>query len=195
MSPGQLGAGRPDLASPVRNLFFAGHWVKPGGGITPVIVSAQHAAQAVAGAIARRERVSGAAPRTRPPAPPPRASGASAGTLGAASPPERWLFVGADDATSRRLAAWLGMTQETPEGSFPFPGAFAASVAAAPANAPGCWDAVAYRPPRRRGNPDLPDLAAAEAFLAGFGERCGGALTGDRCPRLVLISSAAAVSP
>ena len=55
MSPDQLGAGRPDLASPVRNLFFAGHWVKPGGGITPVIVSAQHAAQAVAGALARRE--------------------------------------------------------------------------------------------------------------------------------------------
>jgi len=56
MSPDQLGAGRPDLASPVRNLFFAGHWVKPGGGITPVIVSAQHAAQAVAGALACRER-------------------------------------------------------------------------------------------------------------------------------------------
>jgi len=55
MSPEQLGAGRPDLASPVRNLFFAGHWVKPGGGITPVIVSAQHAAQAVAGAMACRE--------------------------------------------------------------------------------------------------------------------------------------------
>jgi len=55
MSPDQLGAGRPDLASPVRNLFFAGHWVRPGGGITPVIVSAQHAAQAVAGALSRRE--------------------------------------------------------------------------------------------------------------------------------------------
>ena len=55
MSPDQLGAGRPELASPVRNLFFAGHWVKPGGGITPVIVSAQHAAQAVAGAMSRRE--------------------------------------------------------------------------------------------------------------------------------------------
>jgi phytoene dehydrogenase-like protein len=55
MSPDQLGAGRPDLASPVRNLFFAGHWVRPGGGITPVIVSAQHAAQAVAGAMSRRE--------------------------------------------------------------------------------------------------------------------------------------------
>jgi phytoene dehydrogenase-like protein len=56
MSPEQLGAGRPEVASPVRNLFFAGHWVRPGGGITPVIVSAQHAAQAVAGAMACRER-------------------------------------------------------------------------------------------------------------------------------------------
>ncbi|HYL05398.1 MAG TPA: NAD(P)/FAD-dependent oxidoreductase [Thermoanaerobaculia bacterium] len=51
MSPDQLGAGRPDLASPVRNLFFAGHWTRPGGGITPVIVSAQLAAQAVAKAL------------------------------------------------------------------------------------------------------------------------------------------------
>jgi len=53
MSPDQLGARRPELASPVRNLFFTGHWVRPGGGITPVIVSAQHAAQAVAAALAR----------------------------------------------------------------------------------------------------------------------------------------------
>jgi phytoene dehydrogenase-like protein len=52
MSPDQLGAGRPDLASPIRNLFFAGHWARPGGGITPVIVSAQRAAQAVAAALA-----------------------------------------------------------------------------------------------------------------------------------------------
>jgi phytoene dehydrogenase-like protein len=55
MSPDQLGAGRPDVSTSVRNLFFTGHWVKPGGGITPVIVSAQHAAQAVAGALTRRE--------------------------------------------------------------------------------------------------------------------------------------------
>jgi phytoene dehydrogenase-like protein len=55
MSPDQLGAGRPDLASPVRNLFFAGHWVRPGGGITPVIVSAQQAAQAVTRALSSRE--------------------------------------------------------------------------------------------------------------------------------------------
>ncbi len=55
MSPDQLGAGRPDLASPVRNLFLTGHWARPGGGITPVIVSAQQAAQAVARALASRE--------------------------------------------------------------------------------------------------------------------------------------------
>jgi phytoene dehydrogenase-like protein len=55
MSPDQLGAGRPEVASAVRNLFFTGHWVKPGGGITPVIVSAQHAAQAVGAALSRRE--------------------------------------------------------------------------------------------------------------------------------------------
>ena len=55
MSPDQMGAGRPDLASPVRNLFFAGHWVRPGGGITPVIVSAQQAAQAVTRALSSRE--------------------------------------------------------------------------------------------------------------------------------------------
>jgi phytoene dehydrogenase-like protein len=55
MSPDQLGAGRPDPVSPVRNLFFAGHWTRPGGGITPVIVSAQQAAQAVAKTLAHRE--------------------------------------------------------------------------------------------------------------------------------------------
>jgi phytoene dehydrogenase-like protein len=55
MSPDQLGSGRPELESAVRNLFFAGHWTRPGGGITPVIVSAQHAAQAVARALARRD--------------------------------------------------------------------------------------------------------------------------------------------
>ena len=72
MSPDQLGAGRPDLASPVRNLFFAGHWVRPGGGITPVIVSAQHAAQAVAGAMSRREWPPRPLPASvaRPPSPP-----------------------------------------------------------------------------------------------------------------------------
>jgi phytoene dehydrogenase-like protein len=55
MSPDQLGGGRPDLTTPIRNLFLVGHWTRPGGGITPVIVSAQLAAQAVARAGARCE--------------------------------------------------------------------------------------------------------------------------------------------
>ena len=48
MSPDQLAEGRPAPASHLANLFFVGHWTRPGGGITPVIVSAQGAAQAVA---------------------------------------------------------------------------------------------------------------------------------------------------
>lgn len=48
MSPWQLGAARPDIAGPVAGLFTCGHWTRPGGGITPVIVSAQLAAAAVA---------------------------------------------------------------------------------------------------------------------------------------------------
>ncbi|MES1240877.1 MAG: NAD(P)/FAD-dependent oxidoreductase [Acidobacteriota bacterium] len=51
MSPDQLGAARPDVASGISNLFFAGHWTRPGGGITPVIVSAQDAARRVAKAL------------------------------------------------------------------------------------------------------------------------------------------------
>jgi phytoene dehydrogenase-like protein len=47
MSPAQLGEGRPDITGGLRNLYFTGHWVRPGGGITPVIVSAQQAAAAV----------------------------------------------------------------------------------------------------------------------------------------------------
>src|ERR1700674_1587502 len=133
-------------------------------------------------------------PQTPQAAPAP-ASGASEGRLGTASAPERWLVVGPDDATSRRLAARLGLTPETPGGNFAFPGAFAASVPAVPANAPGVWDAVVYRPPRQRASPVLPDLAAAEAFFAAFAEACGGGPAGGPSPRLVLISSAAAVSP
>ncbi|HEV8242308.1 MAG TPA: NAD(P)/FAD-dependent oxidoreductase [Thermoanaerobaculia bacterium] len=49
MAPDQLGDARPGLQGAVRNLVFTGHWVQPGGGITPVIVSAIHAAEAVAG--------------------------------------------------------------------------------------------------------------------------------------------------
>ncbi|RMH15733.1 MAG: NAD(P)/FAD-dependent oxidoreductase [Acidobacteria bacterium] len=47
MSPDQLGAARPDVAGPVDGLYLTGHWAQPGGGITPVIVSAMRVAQAV----------------------------------------------------------------------------------------------------------------------------------------------------
>jgi prolycopene isomerase len=59
MSPEQLGDGRPGVSGPVRNLYLTGHWTRPGGGITPVLVSAMHAAEAVvngAGAPAPTER-------------------------------------------------------------------------------------------------------------------------------------------
>ncbi|MBI2187387.1 MAG: NAD(P)/FAD-dependent oxidoreductase [Acidobacteria bacterium] len=49
MSPDQLGDTRPDTTAPVDNLHFVGHWVRPGGGITPVIMSAiQVAADVIA---------------------------------------------------------------------------------------------------------------------------------------------------
>jgi phytoene dehydrogenase-like protein len=47
MAPDQLGDGRPGIEGPVEGLWLAGHWVKPGGGITPVMVSAMQAAEAV----------------------------------------------------------------------------------------------------------------------------------------------------
>jgi prolycopene isomerase len=47
MSPDQLGARRPALNGLVKNLYFAGHWTQPGGGITPVIVSAMRVAQTI----------------------------------------------------------------------------------------------------------------------------------------------------
>jgi phytoene dehydrogenase-like protein len=49
MSPDQLGAARPAVEGPVRNLYFTGHWTRPGGGITPVIVSAVDVAAAITG--------------------------------------------------------------------------------------------------------------------------------------------------
>jgi phytoene dehydrogenase-like protein len=52
MSPEQLAAGRPDVAGPIAGLYAVGHWTRPGGGITPVIVSAQQVAKLVAGAAA-----------------------------------------------------------------------------------------------------------------------------------------------
>ena len=56
MSPDQLGEGRPGIEGPVRNLFFTGHWTRPGGGITPVIVSAMDVASAVLGTRGKRTR-------------------------------------------------------------------------------------------------------------------------------------------
>jgi phytoene dehydrogenase-like protein len=49
MSPDQLGDGRPQPETAIRNLYCVGHWTQPGGGITPVIVSAQRVAQAILG--------------------------------------------------------------------------------------------------------------------------------------------------
>ncbi len=49
MAPDQLGDARPSNTTPVENLFLVGHWTQPGGGITPVIVSAQRAAKLVLG--------------------------------------------------------------------------------------------------------------------------------------------------
>jgi prolycopene isomerase len=47
MSPDQLGASRLPYYTPVRNLYLTGHWTQPGGGITPVIVSAQRVAKLI----------------------------------------------------------------------------------------------------------------------------------------------------
>ncbi len=49
MSPSQLGEGRPSTEGPVRNCYCTGHWTRPGGGITPVIISAMQVAQRITG--------------------------------------------------------------------------------------------------------------------------------------------------
>jgi phytoene dehydrogenase-like protein len=57
MSPPQLGAGRPAVSGLLPDLHLVGHWTQPGGGVTPVIVSAQQVARAViAGWPGRPER-------------------------------------------------------------------------------------------------------------------------------------------
>ena len=50
MSPDQLGDGRPEVVGPIDNLYFAGHWTRPGGGITPVVVSAMRVAELITAA-------------------------------------------------------------------------------------------------------------------------------------------------
>src|SRR5712692_2149636 len=47
MAPDQLGECRPGITGPVKNLYFTGHWTQPGGGVTPVIISAMQAAKAI----------------------------------------------------------------------------------------------------------------------------------------------------
>lgn len=53
MSPEQLGTARPAQQAPIEGLYLTGHWTQPGGGITPVIVSAMRVAEAVLGVRAR----------------------------------------------------------------------------------------------------------------------------------------------
>jgi phytoene dehydrogenase-like protein len=47
MSPEQLGSNRLPIYTPVDNVYLTGHWTQPGGGITPVIVSAQRVARCI----------------------------------------------------------------------------------------------------------------------------------------------------
>jgi prolycopene isomerase len=54
MSPDQLGEARPAVSGPLKNLYFVGHWTQPGGGITPVMVSAMHAARKITGSLSIR---------------------------------------------------------------------------------------------------------------------------------------------
>jgi phytoene dehydrogenase-like protein len=54
MSPDQLGPGRPDVNGPIPGLYLVGQWTRPGGGITPVIVSAMSVAGLIAGTPAGR---------------------------------------------------------------------------------------------------------------------------------------------
>jgi phytoene dehydrogenase-like protein len=49
MSPDQLGELRPGVEGPVKNLYLVGHWVRPGGGVTPVMISALQAARRIIG--------------------------------------------------------------------------------------------------------------------------------------------------
>lgn len=49
MCPDQLGEHRPGVEGPLKNLYLVGHWVQPGGGITPVMISAMQAAQRIIG--------------------------------------------------------------------------------------------------------------------------------------------------
>lgn len=47
MSPDQLAEHRPAIESPIKSLYYVGHWTRPGGGITPVMISAELAAKKI----------------------------------------------------------------------------------------------------------------------------------------------------
>jgi len=49
LAPDQLGCSRPGIVGPLRNLYLVGHWTQPGGGITPVMVSAMQVAEKISG--------------------------------------------------------------------------------------------------------------------------------------------------
>jgi len=49
VTPGQVGPSRIQNKSPIKGLFFAGHWTSPGGGVYGVSVSGVQAAQKVLG--------------------------------------------------------------------------------------------------------------------------------------------------
>jgi phytoene dehydrogenase-like protein len=58
MAPDQLGEQRPRPQSPFKHLYFVGHWTQPGGGITPVMISAMQAVRMITSATAQHpERV------------------------------------------------------------------------------------------------------------------------------------------
>jgi phytoene desaturase len=70
MSPDQLGPLRPSNKTPIDNLYLVGHWTRPGGGITPVIVSAQRVADLILsrqqhGPIARQQESNPASARPK----------------------------------------------------------------------------------------------------------------------------------
>lgn len=54
MSPDQLGELRPGVEGPLKNLYLVGHWVQPGGGVTPVMIAATLAARRIIGSGAPR---------------------------------------------------------------------------------------------------------------------------------------------
>ena len=54
MAPDQLGDDRPGTEGPLAGLWFAGHWTRPGGGITPVMVSALQVAERITGSSRNR---------------------------------------------------------------------------------------------------------------------------------------------